>query len=90
MPKEKGPLLNCLEKTKHHVAPHKAGLLIAGGVSVEQLRGRFALIHGEVETAIQQIEKLQNIAVEKGYADILAILNEAVEFGHDIPAVAAK
>ena len=85
MAREKGTLLQCLTATEHHVLPHKVRLMfVTGEVNPEELKYRFGLVAGEIRNAMAQIKKVEKVAMEKGYADVLEILNEPIEFGHDL------
>ncbi|MDP3764588.1 MAG: hypothetical protein Q8Q95_03120 [bacterium] len=91
---EKGGLLNLLRIVRHHAT---TGLLNHGGrmlyISLgleeteneigEAIKYRFDLMKEELRTAIAQVEKIKRLAEEKGLTEVLAILNEEVEFGHD-------
>ena len=86
MAREKGGVIACLKKAAHHVSSHKVNLIL-GATSrniVGDLQYRFDLVEGEIQTAIAQLEKIKKAAEEKGYQDILGILREEVEFGHDL------
>lgn len=85
MAREKGKLLSCLSKLVHHVAPHKIRLMLGAGLSVEDLEYRFALVREEAEIAQNQILKMKDVATKKGYQEILDIIEEEVEYGHDFP-----
>jgi len=83
MAREKGNLSACLRKMIHHVAPHKVELMMRVGASVDAFKYRFDLVRGEAETVLKQLERITEIAEKKGYKEILDIVNEEVEFGHD-------
>lgn len=84
MAREKGDLLDCLTKLAHHVAPHKPRLMLGAGCSIDELQYRFNLIREEAEIAEKQVARMKQVAEEKGYKEILDIINEEVEYGHDL------
>ncbi|MBI4709299.1 MAG: hypothetical protein HY764_03810 [Candidatus Portnoybacteria bacterium] len=85
MAREKGDLINCLEALIHHIAPHKARLMVLGGYNTqEDIEYRFGLVRGEAELVLKQIERIREVAQNKGYKEILDIINEELEYGHDL------
>jgi hypothetical protein len=85
MARDKGNLIQWLTATERHVLPHKVKMMFSlGEVDFGQLEYRFGLIADEARTALAQVKKVQQIAKEKGYDDILAVLDEQIEFGHNI------
>lgn len=88
MAREKGGLISCLRKTMHHVSPSNVGLLklsIEEGDedAVECVVYRFALIRDELETAMNQLLRIKEVAEKKGLAEVMSIIEEEVEFGHE-------
>jgi hypothetical protein len=89
MAREKGDLISCLRKTRHHVSVGNAGLLVSAfemGLDVdprEMVNARFEMIRDELDTALGQVEKIKQVAEEKGFAEVTAITEEEVEFGHE-------
>jgi hypothetical protein len=86
MPKWKANITSILIDTAHHVDDHKAGLMFRGEIPQEMLlmaQYQFKRIKTETETVAGQIEKISAIAKEKGYADILALLDEELVYGFD-------
>lgn len=82
MVREKGPLLYCLQKSAHHMGSGNVEAMMVHG-SPDTIMYRCGLVREEVETAIKQVLKIRAAAEKKGYQDILDILDEPVEFGHN-------
>lgn len=80
----KGSLLDCMNKTRHHLSPAHARIISSGMVLSEDIDYRFALCRDEIAIAIRQIKKVRDVATRNGYDDILEILQEEIEFGHEI------
>lgn len=84
MAKNKGNLLSCLTKLIHHVAPHKVALMFGVGCTEDDLSYRFNLIRTEAEIVKQQIIRIKEVAERKNYEEVLNIINEELEYGHDL------
>ena len=82
MARKKGDLTSCMRLSIHHLSEANLGLmrLLA---TVDQYEYRMKLVRNELETALAQVEKIKKIAEKKDFQDVLVILNEEVEFGHD-------
>lgn len=87
--REKGDVLSCLSKLIHHVSPNKTRLILYGvlGCDLPELREvmeyRNSLVREEAEIAEKKLRKILTVAQEKGYQEIIDIINEEVEFGHN-------
>ena len=83
MSREKGDIFQCIGMALHHIASHKARLMaFAGALDPEVIEYRFGLAREQLENAAQRFEAIKKIAEERGYADVLAIINEESEYGH--------
>lgn len=83
--KEKGKIEECLNKTLHHVQPHKIGMLcLDGAFGLEQVASyRFKLVTDNLTPVLQMIREIR-VAAEKGDCNaVLEVLNREIEFGHD-------
>jgi hypothetical protein len=86
MPEWQGNIEYILVDTAHHAADHKAGLLFRGEASpkaLEMAQYQFKRIKVETEAVAGQIEKIRALATEKGYSDILTLLDEKLIYGFD-------
>ena len=83
MSREKGDIFQCISKALHHIADPKAGLMeFAGALTGEEVEYRFGLAREQLQNAVRRFEAIKKIAEEKGYTDVLAIINEKSEYGH--------
>ena len=87
MARNKGELLHCINATLHHLCPVNIRNFFIMQKDVDAQVYRLELIRDEVETVKKQVEKIKKIAEEKRYQEILDILKEEVEFGHDSSSV---
>ena len=85
MAREKGDLISCMGLSIHHLSEANLGLIrfLAIADQANQYEYRMKLVRNELETALAQVEKIKKIAEKKDFQDVLVILNEEVEFGHD-------
>jgi len=83
MSQKKGNLTDCMAMSIHHLEDSTISLMLSVATT-EQCRYRMALVRSEVETALNQVRKIKEIAEKEGLDDVLAIINEDVEFGHDL------
>jgi len=84
MAREKGNALSCLRKLIHHVYPRKALLMAAAGaLTYDIVEYRNSLVREEAEIALKQLERIREIAKDKGYQEIIDVIEEQVEFGHE-------
>ncbi len=81
----KGDVLDCLRMTLHHIDDHKVGLMEAAGVlNASTLEYRFRIMREELEEVMARVERIKDIAEQKGIQEILDILTEEFEFGHNL------
>lgn len=84
MAKAKMSLLRCLQLTQHHVMPNKVAVMaVLGKLTTETVEYRFKLVQENMQSAIDQLTKIQKIAEEVGCREILDALKEPIEAGHD-------
>ncbi len=88
MARKTGDLIACLRETLHHVSHANtkavAFHIMRDGVESQTLvTGRLDLIRDELQTAMTQLKRIKEVADKQGLSEILDILNEKVEFGHD-------
>ena len=77
-------LEGCLSMIGHHVALHKADLFFGGMVGdiiLGRIQAIFELLRVEAGAASSQVNKIRKVATEKGYDDIIALLDEKFECG---------
>lgn len=84
MPRSKGNLIQCVSKLAHHAAPEKVDLILGEKDADEMFRQRFALVQDEAQTVMRQLLRIWQVAYSMGYQNILNIIEEQVEFGHDV------
>ena len=87
MPEWKGDVRRILIDIDHHVDDHKAGLMLQGEASqtaLEMTQYQFKRIKIETAAVREQIEKIRKTAEEKGYSDILALLDETLSYSFDL------
>ena len=85
MAQNKGNLLRCLYSITSHIAPHRANRLVfSGNSTIGGISQKFDLVSHDVNLVITQVQKIRDLAISKGYDDITAILEENLEYGHDI------
>lgn len=84
MSKEKGTMEDCVSRTMHHVAPHKAGLMaLSGGLTLHEVKYRFKLVHDNLEPLGRALAGIRAAAEGGDCKTILELLNGPFEFGHD-------
>jgi len=83
MARNKGALTSCMEMSIHHLEDSTLSLM-RSFATTKQYEYRMKLVRSEVEIALKQVRKIKDIAEQNGYDDVLAILNEEIEFGHDL------
>lgn len=73
--REKGNIFLLLLKAQHHVRQPELMMMAP--------EYRCGLVAGELQTAIQQLEKIRRAAEAARCDEVIRILDEQVEFGHD-------
>lgn len=83
----RGNVFACLSKAKHHLTPSTLSmmLLMDPFEAPQILEYRQRIITEEIEEAIKRLRRIEEIAQSHGYEEILSVLNEEFEFGHDMP-----
>jgi hypothetical protein len=90
---DKGNLQDCLRKILHHLGdPNLEAIKLSADrdlLSKEELTeafvGRCLLVRGEVEMVQKMLQRIAEVAERQDNKEVLDILNEQFEFGHDIP-----
>ena len=81
-----GNVRACLEKAHHHVSDNTLCLMLIESRNLKgDLRYRFRIQREELEEVIKRIERIKEIATQQNNEEILTVLNEQFEFGHDLP-----
>ena len=89
----KGNILDCLRMARHHVDSHKADLMQVAGVlfgDMPVMRYRSRILREELDEAISRIERIKEIAEQQHLQEIIDILSEEFEFGHDLGGVSEE
>lgn len=86
---DKGNLLRCLATAHHHVDGDSKIELIFGTIDSRQeikdvLKYRFRIQREEIAEVISRIQRIEEIAKKQNNQEVLAVLNEEFEFGHDM------
>ena len=80
----KGNVLDCLKTALHHIDDHKVGLMeAADALNASTLEYRFRIMREELREVVARIQRIKEIAERDGLEEIITILNEEFEFGHD-------
>ncbi len=80
----RGNLEACLRRAIHHTQMRALMVLMGGGDPAEIFDYRNRIVREEVQEALDRIGRIRQVAEGKEDQEILAILNEQFEFGHDL------
>jgi hypothetical protein len=85
MAKQTGTIEECVGKSRHHTSTAVINLMAhAGELTAATVGYRMELIDSNLKPAEEQLAKIRTAAEKGDPAEVLRLLDEKFEFGHDL------
>ena len=81
---DSGNVFRCLSKALHHLDKHKVMLILGTPYPAGSLDYRFRIVREEIQAVLERLQRIKALAEEQNLTEILAILREDFDFGHDV------